>query len=116
MLLSSSVPSQHRVSHELLPYARAGAFLLSLADEILDEAQGVLLEEARRHRLRYHYPHEKAVQFVAERRAFAHLVTDLPEVTVISRDPHDAMVIATAQRAHAASIVTCDHDLVSLQH
>ena len=48
-------------------------------------------------------------------RAFAHLVTDLPHVTVVSRDPNDDMVVATALRAHAAAIVTRDKDLSSLQ-
>jgi predicted nucleic acid-binding protein len=42
-------------------------------------------------------------------------VTDLPQVTVVIRDPNDDMVIATAQAAHAAYIVTRDKDLLSLQ-
>jgi len=42
-------------------------------------------------------------------------VTELPHVTVITRDPNDDMVIATAQRAQAAYIVTRDNDLLSLQ-
>jgi len=43
-------------------------------------------------------------------------VTDLPQVAVVIRDPNDDMVIATAQRAHAAYIVTRDKNLLSLQH
>ena len=70
----------------------------------------------RRHRQRYHYPNAEAIHFIEGLRAFAHLVTDLPHVTVVSRDPNDDMVVATAIRAHAASLVTRDKDLLSLQH
>ena len=87
-----------------------------LSDENLDEAQGVLLDEQRRHRQRYHYPNEEAIHFIEGLRDFAHLVTDLPQVAVVIRDPNDDMVIATAQRAQAAYIVTRDKDLLSLQH
>ena len=48
-------------------------------------------------------------------RLVAHLVTDLPQVTAVIRDPNDDMVIATAPRAQAAYIVTRDKDLLSLQ-
>ena len=43
-------------------------------------------------------------------------MTDLPQVAVVIRDPNDDMVVATAQRAQAAYIVTRDKDLLSLQH
>jgi predicted nucleic acid-binding protein len=43
-------------------------------------------------------------------------VTDIPKVTVVIRDPNDDMVVATAQHAQAAYIVTRDKDLLSLQH
>ena len=69
----------------------------------------------RRHRQRYHYPDEEARSFIDGLRAFVHLVTDLPEVTVVIRDPNDDMVVATAHRAKAAYIVTRDKDLLSLQ-
>lgn len=114
-VLISAFLAQHGVSNELLRYAREGAFLLFLSGEILDEAQGVLLDTERRHRQRYHYPNEEAINFIEGLRVFAHLVTDLPQVTVVSRDPHDDMVVATAQRAQVAYIVTRDKDLLSLQ-
>jgi predicted nucleic acid-binding protein len=37
-------------------------------------------------------------------------------VAVVIRDPNDDMVVATAQRAQVAYIVTRDIDLLSLQH
>ena len=43
-------------------------------------------------------------------------MTDLPQLAVVIRDPNDDMVIATAQRAQAAYIVTRDKDLLSLQY
>ena len=114
-VLISAFLAQRGVSNELLRYAREGVFLLYLSEEILDEAQGVLLDEERRHRQRYHYPNEEAIHFIDGLRAFATLVTDLPPVAVVIRDPNDDMVVATAQRAQAAYIVTRDKDLLSLQ-
>jgi uncharacterized protein len=114
-VLISAFLAQRGVSNELLRYAREGAFLLFLSGEILDEAQGVLLDEERRHRQRYHYLNEAAINFIEGLRVFAHLVTELPQVTAVIRDPNDDMVVATAQRAQVAYIVTRDKDLLSLQ-
>src|SRR2546423_6142130 len=115
-VLISAFLAQHGVSHELLRYAREGAFFLCLSEEILKEAQGVLLDDERRHRQRYHYPNEAAIHFIEGLRHFAHLVTDLPQVVAVIRDSNDDMVVATAQRAQAAYVVTRDKDLLSLQH
>jgi putative PIN family toxin of toxin-antitoxin system len=115
-VLISAFLAQHGVSNDLLRHAREGAFFLCLSEEILQEAQGVLLDDARRHRQRYHYPNEAAIHFSDGLRLFAHLVTDLPQLIAVIRDPNDDMVVATAQRAQAASIVTRDKDLLSLQH
>jgi len=114
-VLISAFLAQRGVSNELLRYAREGAFLLFLSGEILDEAQGVLLDEERRHCQRYHYLNEEAINFIEGLRVFAHLVTELPQVTAVSRDPNDDMVVATAQRAQVAYIVTRDKDLLALQ-
>jgi uncharacterized protein len=115
-VLISAFLAQRGVSNELLRYARKGAFLLCLSEEILTEAQGVLLDDERRHRQRYHYPNEEAINFIDGLRIFAHLVTDLPQLIAVIRDPNDDMVVATAQRAQAAYIVTRDKDLLSLHH
>jgi hypothetical protein len=48
-VIISAFLAQRRVPNELLRLARAGAFLLSLSEEILTEAQGVLLDDERRH-------------------------------------------------------------------
>ena len=115
-ILISAFLAQRGVSNELLRHARAGAFHLFLSEEILEEAQGVLLDEERRHCQRYHYPNEEAIHFIEGLRVFADLVTDLPPVSVVIRDPNDDMVVATAERAQAAYIVTRDKDLLSLHH
>jgi putative PIN family toxin of toxin-antitoxin system len=113
-VLVSAFLTQRGVSAELLRHARAGAFELFLSDALLDETQGVLLDDERRHRQRYRYPNEQAINFIDGLRVFARLVTDLPHVTVVIRDPKDDMVIATALKAKASYIVTRDHDLLSL--
>ena len=113
-VLMSAFLTRRGVSAELLRHAREGAFLLSLSDEILNETQGVLLDDARRHRQRYHYPNEQVTGFIDGLRAFANLITDLPHVTVVIRDSNDDMVIATALKAQASYIITRDHDLLSL--
>ena len=43
------------------------------------------------------------------------LLTELPPLTGIVRDPNDDIVLATAQAAHAAYLITRDLDLLSLQ-
>jgi predicted nucleic acid-binding protein len=51
-VLISAFLAQRGVSNELLRQARAGALLLFLSEEILNEALGVLLDVERRHRQR----------------------------------------------------------------
>jgi len=114
-VLISAFLTKRGVSAELLRHAREGAFALLLSEDILTEAQGVLLDHERRHRQRYRYPDEQAINFIEGLRVFAELVTDLPRVMVVIRDPNDDMVIATALKANAASIVTRNDDLLSLR-
>ena len=103
------------VSAILLRHAAGGAFALSLSHEILTETERVLLE--REHlRRRYPYSNEDVAAFCQTLQGSFPLLTDLPPLSGIVRDPNDDMVIATAQRAHAAYVVTRDKDLLSLQH
>jgi predicted nucleic acid-binding protein len=48
-------------------------------------------------------------------RDLARLVTDLPAVSVVARDPNDDPIIATALKAQASYLITRDDDLLSLQ-
>jgi uncharacterized protein len=114
-VLISAFLTQRGVSGELLRSARSGAFLLFLSEAILEETHGVLLDDERRHRRRYRYPDTQVTAFVDGLRDFATLVSNLPQVTVVIRDPNDDMVIATALTARARYLITRDLDLLSLR-
>ena len=86
---------------------------MSLSHEILTETKTVLVE--REHiRRRYPYTDADVTAFCQSLSESFPLVTDLPQVTVVLRDPTDDMVIATALHAHVSYIVTRDDDLLSL--
>jgi putative PIN family toxin of toxin-antitoxin system len=111
--LVSAFLRKEGVSATLLRHAAGGVFALSLSHEILTETNTVLLE--REHiRRRYPYTDEDVTALCQALSASFPLVTDLPQVTVVLRDPQDDMVIATALHAHMAYIVTRDDDLLSL--
>ena len=112
-VLVSAFLTESGVSAELLRYAREGVFLVFLSEDILTETQHTLAYP--RIRERYDYTDADVTDFLTRLRAAANLVGDLPQVTVVTRDPNDDMVIATAVRAQAAYIVTRDSNLLSLQ-
>jgi uncharacterized protein len=112
-VLVSAFLTKGGVSAALLRYAREGVFLVFLSEDILTETQHTLAYS--RIRERYDYTDEDIADFLNRIRVAANLVTELPQVTVVTRDPNDDMVIATAVRAQAAYIVTRDKDLLSLQ-
>jgi putative PIN family toxin of toxin-antitoxin system len=89
------------------------AVIDSTVEDILIETQHTLAYS--RIRERYDYTDEDVADFLNRIRVAANLVTELPQVTVVTRDPNDDMVIATAVCAQAAYIVTRDKDLLSLQ-
>ncbi len=53
-------------------------------------------------------------EFCQAVRGSFHLLTSLPSLTGISRDPNDDMVIACALAAGAPYLVTRDRDLLTL--
>jgi putative PIN family toxin of toxin-antitoxin system len=111
--LVSAFIRKEGVSAVLLRHAAGGVFALSLSQEIITETKTVLLE--REHiRRRYPYTDEDVTEFCQSLSESFPLVTDLPQVTVVMRDPKDDMVIATALQAHVSYIVTRDDDLLSL--
>jgi putative PIN family toxin of toxin-antitoxin system len=78
------------------------------------ETETVLFE--REHlRRRYPYTDEDVIEFCQFLQRSFSLVTELPPLTGIVRDPNDDMIIATARRADAAYIVSRDNDLLVLQ-
>lgn len=102
------------ISADLLRMAQGGAFTLCLADEILDETQRVLVEYPRI-RKRYHYPDEAVIEYAGLLRILSHLVTGLPKIRAVIRDPNDDMILACAIKAKAAYVVSRDKDLLDLQ-
>lgn len=114
-VLISAFLTRTGVSNELLQHAAEEAFIIYLSPNILTETQNVLLDDTRRIRRRYRYPNESVIEFIEGVRDLARLVTDLPAVSVVARDPNDDPIIATALKARASYIVTRDDDLLSLQ-
>ena len=113
-ILVSAFLTPKGIAAELLRYARRGAFHLYLSQEILDETQQVL--QKRKHlRKRHPYSDEEAIMFCQGLRAGVYLVTDLPDLEGLSRDPSDDMVLATASKASSEYLVTRDKDLLCLQ-
>jgi uncharacterized protein len=100
------------VSAELLRHAVAGAFLCLLAEEIIAELEHVLAYPRLR-RVRT-YTDDDVVEFCQSLRLRFSLVTDLPHLTGIVRDPDDDYIVACAVKANAAYIITRDADLLSL--
>lgn len=119
-VLVSAFLTEGGVSAELLRSAREGVVLVFLSEEILAETEHTL--SYSRIRARYPYTDEDVTDFLDRLRVAAQLITDLPQLitdlpqlTGIVRDPNDDMIIATAERAQAAYLVTRDKDLLSLE-
>jgi predicted nucleic acid-binding protein len=99
-VLVSAFLRKDGVSAVLLRHAAGGSFALSLSHAIVTETETVLLE--REHiRRRYPYSNEDEAAFCQTLQGSLPLLTDLPPLTGIVRDPNDDMVLATARAAHA---------------
>ena len=87
---------------------------LFTAEEILKETRRVLLEKEHiRNKYAYHDAEvERFIELIREQCA---VVSELPDLRVIVRDPKDDMVIACAVVAQADYIVSRDHDLLDLE-
>jgi uncharacterized protein len=113
-VLVSAFLTPRGLAAQLLSEARRGAFALSLSDQIIAETQDVLLE--RQHiRQRYPYTDEQAIRFCRALRSGVHLVSHLPRVSGVVRDPNDDMVITCALAAGVSYLVTRDPDLLTLK-
>jgi len=102
------------VSDVLLRRAADGAFVVSLSQPIVTETETVLLERELIRR-RYPYTDEDVAEFCQMLQRSFPMLTDLPPLTGVVRDPNDDMVVATALQARAAYLITRDRDLLSLQ-
>ena len=113
VVLVSALLTPGGVASDVVRQARDGAFTCCLSDEILAETQRVLVETPRL-RQRYTYNDEDVQAFILSLRAAVHLVTNVPPLAGIVRDPNDDMVIACAVVAAADYVVSRDEDLLSL--
>lgn len=102
------------IADELLRFAKQGAFEHCISDDILEELTEVLLRQGRNRR-RYQYPDSAVVEFCQGLARFATVVSDVPEVRGIVRDPSDDKIIACAIAAGADYLITRDKDLLTLQ-
>lgn len=90
-------------------------YALWIAQAILDEVRHALLSYPRI-RQRYRYSDSEVEAFLdAIARASEGVLSDLPELAVMERDPQDNMVLACAVAARAQYLVTKDHDLLDLR-
>jgi putative PIN family toxin of toxin-antitoxin system len=113
VVLVSALLTPGGVASDVVRQARDGAFTCCLSDGILAETQRVLVETPRL-RQRYTYNDEDVQAFILSLRAAVHLVTNVPPLAGIVRDPNDDMVIACAVVAAADYVVSRDEDLLSL--
>ena len=86
---------------------------LYTTEKILQEIRHVLL--AKPHiRNRYDYTTTEVDVFVAYLQEISTIIEQLPEISVIERDPKDDMIIACAVAASANYIISRDRHLLDL--
>lgn len=86
---------------------------LYTTEEILQEIRRVLLEKPHI-RNRYKYSSEQVEAFINYLRNISTVVTHLPEIHVIERDPKDDIIIFCAVAVSANYIISRDRDLLDL--
>lgn len=113
-VLVSAFLSKTGISRELLRKAKTGGFTICLSEEILAETERVLLEYTRI-RKRYPYADEAAAKYIQLLRIVCQVITELPKIKAVARDPNDDMIIACGIKAKARYIVTRDKDMLELK-
>jgi putative PIN family toxin of toxin-antitoxin system len=113
-VLVSAFLTPRGLAAQLLAAARQREYALSLSEQIIAETQAVLLDHPHIRR-RYPYTDEQATRFCRALRSAASLVTPLPGIHGVVRDPTDDHVIACALAASAGYLVTRDPDLLTLK-
>jgi uncharacterized protein len=121
-MLSAVMDSTVLVSAFLRPQGAAAALLLRgvmrvftcvLAVDIITETQRAL--HYPHIRARYTYTDDEIEAYGVYLQGTFQLVTDLPRLTGVVRDPNDDVILACAVAAQASHIVTRDLDLLSLE-
>lgn len=100
------------VSYALLRQAFDGAYLPCLADEILEEVGKVL--RYPRIRKKAVYGDDEIKKYIAMLATIGQIVSPLPRLRAVVRDPNDDMIVACAIKAKAQHIITRDKDLLDI--
>ncbi len=98
----------------VLAHVRTGRVSFAVSDAILAETARVLLTSPHI-RQRYHYPDTAVQEFCDGLTQVGELMTDVPPLRGVCRDPNDDMVLACALAAAAEYLVTRDKDLLVLR-
>jgi uncharacterized protein len=106
-------PEPGGVSAELLRHAAEGKYELFLSDDILEETAATLMKSERTKR-RYKYSDEHIVEYCEALAHIGTVLSDIPSLTGIVRDPNDDMIVACAVAAQADFLVSRDKDLLTL--
>lgn len=110
--LVSAFVTQDGLAAELLIRCAEKANLYT-AEELLQETRRVLLEKDHL-RNRFSYSDANVERFIETLRNKCTVISSLPDLRVIERDPNDDMIIACAVVAQADYIVSRDRDLLDL--
>jgi uncharacterized protein len=97
----------------LVDHAKAGHLTGAVAEAVLAETARVLLATPRI-RQRYPYTNGDVQTYLHSLRQAALVVSDLPPLSGVVRDPNDDMILACAVAASASHVVTRDEDLLAL--
>jgi uncharacterized protein len=111
-ILVSAFLTPHGAADAVLQYAINDRFLCCLAEAILEETSQRLASP--RLQQRYTYGMGDVDTFRGLLRDSFVVLTDLPPLTGIVRDPNDNMIVACAVAAGASHVVTRDHDLLAM--
>ena len=110
-ILVSAFLTPGAAADALVDHAKAGHLTGAVAEAILAETARALLATPR---IRQRYPYTDVQDSLQGIRQAALVVSDLPPLTGIVRDPNDDMILACAVAASASHVVTRDDDLLAL--
>jgi len=113
VVLVSAFITESGLSSELLDKSAETAELY-ITEEILQETRRVLLERDHLRR-RFLYNNTNVEDFIEALRAKCLVITSLPDIQIIERDPKDDKIIACAVAAHADYIISRDLHLLDLK-
>lgn len=94
---------------QIIELARENLVCIYISEPILAEIKKVLAQK-------FHWGRTKISATTAEIKSLTCKVGRLPDIYIISSDPSDNIVLATAQVAQANFIISGDHHLLDVKH